>query len=139
MKRLTSTFTCMLALLIWPCTTAQARFLGTLQQNVPWTLEVNTVSTCGPTAATVTFVNSRGGQDIDIFTIQPGAGTVFTSANIPRNTRRILVEVDLPCSFDVGFVRIHQGTNIIEADFCGEGAQDTCADRRFVFDVVAAR
>lgn len=138
MKRLISTFACMLALLIWTCTPAQARFLGTLQQNVPWTLEVNTTSTCGAIAVTVTFVNSRGRQDIDLFTLQPGGGTVYGAANIPRNTRRIIIEVDLPCSFDVGFVTVQQSTNIIDRDFCGAGVQDSCADRRFVFDVVEA-
>ena len=108
---------------------ALAKFAGTLRNDAPWTLEIQ--STSGTITATVTFVDSRGRQDLDLFTIQNGAGTTpYSGATIPRGTRRIIIELDYEAGGLVS-IRAQQGTTIITADSCCESDSS-----RFVFDVV---
>jgi len=107
---------------------ALAKFGGNLRSDMPWTLNISPETSTG-FAATIIFVDSRGRQDIDMFTIQVNEQfTPYSAVNIPRGTRRIIIELDSP--FSVGFsVRVIQGTNVIVVDAC-------CESSRVVFDIV---
>jgi hypothetical protein len=107
---------------------AFAKFGGTLRRDVPWTLEITPAISPGVIAATIIFVDSRGRQDIDLFTIQPGESlALYSAAKIARGTRRIIIELD-PQSEAAFQLRVIQGTDVIAVDVSGESS-------RVVFDV----
>jgi hypothetical protein len=111
-----------------------AKFGGTLQNNEAWTLELTPANEIlGPSAMTVTFVDAKGAQGVDLFTIPSNATSfvAYSQANIPRRTRRIIIDLDLPAG---GFVqlRILQGTTVITVD-CGD---PNGSGSRVVFDVL---
>ena len=106
---------------------ALAKFIGTLHGDAPWILELQ--STGLTTSATVIFVDSRGRQDVDLFTIQSGGSlTLYPGTTIPRGTRRIIIELDY-AQGDLVSIRMQQGATIISADSESDAA-------RFVFDVL---
>jgi len=106
-------------------------FIGILQQNEPFTVDVTpgVEGNSGPTAVTVTYLNSTGNsvRDIDIFTFQLGDPQFVFTRVIPRNTPRLYIEVDLPHE-GAAQVRVRQGTLIHTTDIL--------FDSRLVFDVV---
>jgi hypothetical protein len=127
-----------LAILMMSYNPALANFKGSLQRNEPWTLRFNDVPSSY--AVTVIFVDSRGRQIIDVFTVAPEQTfNGYSQANIPKDTRRIIIELDMPTG---GFasIEVHQGTQQFVGEFCSDGICSdgtvTSADPRFVFDVV---
>jgi hypothetical protein len=127
-----------LAMLMMSYNPALANFKGSLQRNEPWTLKFNDVPTSY--AVTVIFVDSMGRQVIDLFTVAPEQSfNGYSQANIPKDTRRIIIELDIPTG---GFasIEVHQGTQQFVGDFCSDGVcpdgSATSADPRLVFDVV---
>ena len=107
---------------------AFAKFAGTLQSDVPWRLEISPELNNVMFAATITFVDSRGRQDMDIFTTQPGETLAPDNGDIPRGTRRIIIELDFGSGAAAAVVRVSQGTSIISVDASNETSQ-------IVFDV----
>ena len=105
-----------------------AKFAGTLQSEVPWRLEISPELNGVMFAATITFVDSRGRQDMDIFTTQPGETLAPYNGNIPRGTRRIIIEVDFGPGAAAAAVKVSQGTSTINVDASNETS-------RIVFDV----
>lgn len=127
-KRLTCAIAA-LAMLMTQSNPALAKFAGTLRSDIPWQLNISPETSTSTLAATITFVDSRGRQDVDLFTIHPGESLApYSAANIPRGTRRIIIELD--SSPDALFqVRVVQGGVLIAVDVC-------CESSRVVFDVV---
>ena len=109
---------------------AFAKFAGTVRSDVPWRVEISPETNLVMFAATITFVDSRGRQDTDVFTTQPGETLAPYDGNIPRGTRRIIIEVDFaPTGAAGAAVKVIQGTSLITVDAGGETS-------RIVFDVL---
>ena len=123
-----------LTLLLMQSNPALAKFGGTLRGDAPWTLSI---SGAGNAAVSITFVNSKGGKDTDLFTAHAGEDLVlYGQTNIPRGTRRIIIEVDSDTGNLFGSMTTIQGTSVIVVDSCN-GADCEGAFRRIVFDVVS--
>ena len=132
MKRITCTLAA-LAMLIWTCTPAQAEFLGTLQGNQPWTLEVDNASNGSAAAMTIFYLGGKN-VDFDIHTLAAGEAVTFTDLKIPRGTRRIIIELDPGFPYNqIGSifipVRVFQGSSALAFPAGGY-------TWRLVFDVV---
>ena len=130
LKRLSCAIATVAVLMMQP-NPALARFAGTLRSDLPWTVDITPeVGGLVATAVTVTFVNARGRQDTDLFTIPNGEPVFvpYTEAKIPRGTRRIIIELDFSQS-SFAQLRVGQRANVITLD-SGDGVAT-----RFVFDL----
>ena len=127
MKRLSCALAA-ISVLMMNSNPVSAKFAGTLQSDVPWRLEISPELNNIMFAATITFVDSRGRQDMDLFTTQPGETLAPYNGNIPRGTRRIIIELDFGSGAAAAVVKVSQGTSIINVDAGNETS-------RIVFDV----
>lgn len=133
---------CLLAIVLCETTQARADLLGTLNHNESWGLEFRHVgSPPGVVALTVTFIDARGRQDVDVFTLPvTETHTIYNNANISSNIRRIVIQLDFPCVSNVGtMMSIWQGEErpTFEPWRIPIASQATC-EPRYVFDVVDA-
>jgi hypothetical protein len=111
-----------------------AKFGGTLQNDQPWTLELTwATGNTEKTAMTVTYVDAKGGQDLDLFTIPASVSSFvgYSGSNIAPRTKRIIIDLDLPAN-GLAQIRILQGTTIITVDCIDQNGSGA----RVVFDVV---
>ena len=106
-------------------------FKGTLQNNERLTIEVSpNISNNGPTALTIFYLNETGKiPDIDILSVPllNPLGVPVLDRVIPRNTTRVLIDVENPPGNDAA-VRMSQTMVII--------AEVANGDIRYSFDVV---
>ena len=65
---------CLLGLLVIGTTSGKAQLLGTLNHAESWSIEFVGLGSSNVADVTVTFIDSRGKQDVDVFTI-PISGT----------------------------------------------------------------
>ena len=106
-----------------------AKFGGTLRSDMPWQVEISPETNSVKFAATITFVDSRGRLDTDLFTTQPGETLVPYNGNIPRGARRIIIELDFALTgTSAAMVKVLQGGSLITVNADNETS-------RIVFDV----
>jgi hypothetical protein len=92
MKKLT----CMLAALAMVMLThipAQAEFLGTLQRDQTWSLEVDNSNNALAAGVTIFYLGGKN-VDYDIHTAPPAELVTFTISRMPRGTTRVIIELD---------------------------------------------
>ena len=92
MNRLIATFVCALAMVMLTCIPAQAEFYGTLQQNQPWSLEVDNSSNASSAAVTIFYVGKT--LDADKYTVPKLELVTLNVTKMPRGTTRVIIEVD---------------------------------------------
>lgn len=99
MKRLTCALA-VLAMVILTHIPAQAEFKGTLQRNQPWSIQIDNSANAFSAGVTV-FHLGRRGVESDSFTVPAGGSLeffgwsgAFSDLSIPKDTRRITIEVD---------------------------------------------
>jgi hypothetical protein len=127
MKRVFCTLAA-LTMLIWTCPQAHADFIGSLPSDQEWQLEV-TAATPSTNAATVYYLDRRGGSDIvGIMTVIGADPTSQTFPKPGRSVKRIIIEID-PSPGSQCTIRINQGGQITLADSSGSGF-------RLVLDVI---
>ena len=131
MKRMICTFA-VLAMLVWTCPPAQAKFMGTLQRDQDWLIHFDNSSSCCGTGMTVYYLGNGRVLGLEIFTV-PGIsdesqGRVEYAFSKPgRGVGRIIIEVD-PGSDALDIpVEINQIGSSFTATLHGSG--------RLVFDV----
>lgn len=99
---------CLLAFLVVAGPTcAEAELLGTLDRGETWSLEFAPAGPTDEVGVTVTFIDSRGRQTVDVFTIliEGSANTlVYSNANLGNSVRRIIIDVDFPIYHQVATV-----------------------------------
>ena len=97
---------CLLVLLAFASTTsAEAQLIGTLDQGDSWSLEFHGLGAADNASVTVTFIDSRGKQHVDVFTIPVGSTDstlVYDKASIGNNIRRIIINIDFPIYLNLG-------------------------------------
>lgn len=131
-KRHVCTLAAALFAMIWAAESASAQrtFAGILRQSdQPISVELVTSATNGGlTAVTVSYLKKREVQ-FDFASVAAGAsGFAVEEERIPRGTKRMIVEVDLPTG-GTALLKIRQGVGL-QFDFpMAQGS-------RFVFDVV---
>ena len=132
-NRLISTFACAIAVLIWTCAPAQARFKGTLQRGAAWSVQISGANAnTDDTAVTVFYLGDNVDAQV-ITTVKPGEIFSKTFAKIPRHVKRIIIEVDLPeDGSGSAFVVVSQKLNLYEEVFIAGSP----SEGRWVFDVV---
>lgn len=96
---------CLLGLLVILTTSVKAQLLGTLNHAESWSIEFVGLGSSNVADVTVTFIDSRGKQDVDVFTI-PISGIdrtlIYNNANIGSNIRRIIINIDFPIYANAG-------------------------------------
>jgi hypothetical protein len=90
---------CLLVFLAFASTTsAEAQLIGTLDQGDSWSLEFLGLGAADNASVMVTFIDSRGKQHVDLFTIPVGSPVstlVYDKASIGNNIRRIILGAEM--------------------------------------------
>jgi len=112
MKRMISTFACAFAMLMLTNIPAQAQanlnFLGTLQRDQPWHVDLDNSNNLAPAAVTIFYLGKT--LDFDIFTVAGATSFTVGDSKFPRGIRRIIIEVSVPRGMSVAVLVIQGGT-----------------------------
>jgi hypothetical protein len=92
---------------------AESIFKGTLDRDQPWTLNVDNSSTSGQTALTIVYLTTATKSERVLLAVAGGGRQQFGDLRIPKDTRRILLEVSTPKNATI-VVEIAQGGSITE-------------------------
>jgi hypothetical protein len=131
-KRFTCAFAVLAITMMVQPNPALAKYSGTLRSDTPWAMDFTPeVTNSDNFVVTVTFVDSKGRSDTDFYKSEHREQTLVVSqSQIPRDTRLIIIEVDLPSNGRVQ-MRITQGATVVTHDVCETGCSS-----RFVFAVI---
>jgi hypothetical protein len=117
MNRPITTCACILAalaMLIWICAPVRADFLGTLNHDQDWQLNIDNTGSTGTSSLSVRFLNKRNdiSDDVEI-TVPFGsrAGYVFPPPG--RNITRIIIDVDPPNGATTMIVEVAQNRSLV--------------------------
>jgi len=75
---------------------ADSRFVGTLDRDHPWTLNVDNSSTPGSTAVTIVYLTTATKSESVLLSVYGHGRQQFADLRIPNHTRRIVLEVSPP-------------------------------------------
>lgn len=133
---------CLLAILVFGVTPAKSQFIGTLNQRDSWSLEFFGLGAADNACVTVTFIDSRGRQEVDVFTIpvgSPESTLVYDKADIGNNIRRIIINIDFPIYVYLGAeMSIWQGSERPGQPPWKFPVVNDATPTRYVFNVAAA-
>jgi hypothetical protein len=99
MKRLTCTLAALAMVMLRniPAQAQSLKFLGTLQRDQPWTLEINNGDNSAAAGVTIFYLGKT--LDFDIFTVPAADGVTLDISKMPRGTTRVIIEVSAPSEF----------------------------------------
>ena len=96
MTRLTYALAVSMALSTANLAHAESVFMGTVDRDRPWTMNVDNSAAAGPTSLTISYLTTATRSRTVLLSVSATGRQAFRDLKMPRGTRRIVLEVSPP-------------------------------------------